>query len=307
MKEAKTFKKGLGSILSIFIASHIFNKISIELRGSPVVADPIEAVLDAYEIGKYEEGFRRVWRPAGRLAGEFLSNVPFGQTAAKYYPEYGTDILPAKQELFGTANPSRFGIDPLITKSIKEPLYYLLPGFGGSQIKKTKEGIESLRQEFVSDKAGSKLFDLPASLKNIIQVPIFGKYSTKEGREFFDSKDSSELIPAKNILKKQNKTNDELKVTVKRFLNNNEFDEALLTPKGIDLLVDGLKEKPNLTQEQKLFKQMNAENQALYVGSKFAKDKDSGVSFLRESIKLQNVKEDSMPIILLEVQKYANN
>jgi len=81
----------------------------------------------------------------------------------------------------------------------------------------------------------------------------------------------------------------------------------LLTPKGIDLLVDGLKEKPNLTQEQKLFKQMNAENQALYVGSKFAKDKDSGVSFLRESIKLQNVKEDSMPIILLEVQKYANN
>lgn len=301
-KNAPTKLKGAGVILSIFIAAHLYNKAAKEVRGAPVVMDPIQALIDAVQIARYEEGFRKVWKPAGRLAGEFFSNIPFGQTIASYYPEFGGDVLPPRKELFGAANPTRFGTDPLFTKAIIEPLYYGVLPFGGAQVKKTIEGIQGLVNGEVRNKQGDLMFKLPATVRNILQAPTMGKYSTPEARQFFDEQEAPSLIPARNLLKKQKEKAESIDKAVKDLKATGKVSEELLNKDGIEKLVDSFKESPDLTKEQKLIKQMNAETQVEYFNYKAeTMEQKEFLKFLLKNIQDKSVKKEAaaglIPII----------
>lgn len=301
-KNAPNKAKGIGAVLSIFLGSYVYNQAAEEVRGSKVTLDPIEALKDAYQIAKYEEGFRKVWRPAGRIAGEFISNIPFGQTVAQYYPEFGGDTLPTRKELFGEADPGRFGTDPLVTKAIKEPLYYGVLPFGGAQVKKTIEGIQGLVNGEVRNKQGDLMFKLPATVRNILQAPTMGKYSTPEAREYFDEQEAPSLIPARNLLKKQKEKDESIDKAVKDLKATGKVSEELLNKDGIEKLVDSFKESPDLTKEQKLIKQMNAETQVEYFNYKAeTMEQKEFLKFLLKNIQDKSVKKEAaaglVPII----------
>lgn len=301
-KNAPNKAKGIGAVLSIFLGSYVYNQAAEEVRGSKVTLDPIEALKDAYQIAKYEEGFRKVWRPAGRIAGEFISNIPFGQTVAQYYPEFGGDTLPTRKELFGEADPGRFGTDPLVTKAIKEPLYYGVLPFGGAQVKKTIEGIQGLVNGEVRNKQGDLMFKLPATVRNILQAPTMGKYSTPEARQSFDEQEAHSLIPARNLLKEQKEKDESIDKAVKDLKATGKVSEELLNKDGIEKLVDSFKESPDLTKEQKLIKQMNAETQVEYFNYKAeTMEQKEFLKFLLKNIQDKSVKKEAaaglIPII----------
>lgn len=190
-------KKDFGALAILFVANHIMNKGAEAVRGSGVVFDPIQAATDAYqEVATSQDKSDGTIRAAGRIAGEALSNLPLGQTVASAYPEYGFDAFgkefPTRKKLFGDEDPTRFGSGILASKAVTDPLYNLVPPFGGNQLKKTIEGAQSLNEGGVFTSEGNLQFKSPEDTQGAIQTLLFGKYSNKNAREYFDKDISNE-------------------------------------------------------------------------------------------------------------------
>jgi hypothetical protein len=166
--------KDFGGLALLYLANFAFNKGMEEIKGDGVVFDPIQAMYDA----AMEKELSPVER-AGRLGGEILSNVPLGSTLATMYPELGINnefvSLPTREKLFGRNDPTRFGSGLLVVKGLQDPLYKLLPSFGGGQIKKTVQAGQDLNLLPKLKKEEGKLIprlekqDFPASYSNTKQ------------------------------------------------------------------------------------------------------------------------------------------
>jgi N-acetylglutamate synthase-like GNAT family acetyltransferase len=186
-------KQVAGKFATFFVAAHIMNKIAENVRGSDVTFDPIQATMDAYETFQEEENKGMgALKAGGRLAGEVISNIPGGQTAAAIYPEYGFKVgdtkLPTRADFFGEGDPTRFGSGMLAVKGLSDPVFKIAPPFGGQQIKRTIEGIRSYNKGYSETASGKVKFPIEKNLGNAIKTATFGENSTKESRDYFDRK-----------------------------------------------------------------------------------------------------------------------
>ncbi len=170
--------KDFTGIATLFVASYLFNKAMEQVRGSGVLFDPIQAVVDASQPDLSP------LQRAGRLGGEILSNVPLGQTLAAAYPEYGAGKLPSREQLFGDNDPTRFGTGLPLTKGIQNPLVFLAPPFGGNQAKKTIEGTTALIRGD-NEKNGKLKYQVQRTPSNIAKSLLFGPNATKEARAYY--------------------------------------------------------------------------------------------------------------------------
>lgn len=222
VKEGSFAKKfGAYSVLS-FLA----NGITEQVRGSGVSFDPVRGVLDAaaaYSDADSEENIQEIIKNAeengeqltreeakqkantsgiaqavGRLGGEVLSNVVGGQTIASMYDEYGqgftgqqieklTGDTMTREELFGDADPTRFGTGPVAFKAVREPLTSLIPPFGGNQLRKTTEGLGAYAKGFSETDSGEVRFPIDKDPVNAVQSALFGQYATNQARDYFDN------------------------------------------------------------------------------------------------------------------------
>ncbi len=188
--------KDVMAVPTLLIANHVLNNVMEEVRGSSVTFDPIEATKEAIDEG-LSPG-----RVGGRLAGEMLSNIPGGQYLAGFYPEYGEVSGfkgPTREELFGNRNPQRFGTGLVLNNGFSDPLFKLIPPFGGNQLKKTLEGMEVMQDggsykegdgalkafPFMGDTDELK-FPVEMSNEDIIKMGLFGPNATDNAREYFD-------------------------------------------------------------------------------------------------------------------------
>lgn len=182
-------KKDVLGLASLMIAAYISNEILKVIRGSGGQLDLINAFKEASkkDLTPVQRG--------GRVLGELLSNIPLGQTVAAFdgiFPKYGgkTDILGfsvptlSREELFGSADPTRFGEDMLLFNALKQPQYFVLPPFGGAQIRKTQEAITVLAKG-KSEEDGQTRFLLDKSnpWRNL-NTALFGIYTSPEGRRY---------------------------------------------------------------------------------------------------------------------------
>ena len=187
-------RRELSSIVTYMTSAWIMNQLAVKIRGNPVSFDPIQAGIEGLRVldDPLLDTDEKILRAGGRLAGEFLSNIPLGQTAATLYPEFGTTIggrkLPTRKQLFGSNDPTRFGSGLLVGKGLADPLFKVLPPFGGSQLKKTIGGVEALRKGEVTNRAGKKMFDVEPGTATAVQSIVFGRYATKAAREYFESR-----------------------------------------------------------------------------------------------------------------------
>jgi hypothetical protein len=183
-------EKAFGKLATLFVMNYIMNKGAEAIRGNPVTLDPIQATIDALGELDGEDG---ILKAGGRLAGEAISNLPLGQTAAALYPEFGANIggkqLPTRQEFFGRSDPTRFGGGGLIARGAQDPLYKLLPPFGGQQIKRTVDAAQAQLQGGDFAKDGSLKFEQSPSVQGL----VFGKFATPEGREYLRTQKSQGL------------------------------------------------------------------------------------------------------------------
>jgi hypothetical protein len=175
--------KDATALITLFLGSYMFNKAMEEVRGSGVVFDPVQSIVDASR-----EGLSPIER-AGRLGGEVLSNVPLGQSAAVLYPEYGGNVLgqelPSREKLFGDKDPTRFGTGLVAGKIFTDPLRYGLLPFGGNQLNKTTKGVQSLLKGGF-EKDGKLRFPVERTPNNLTKGLLFGPSATTEGKNYYN-------------------------------------------------------------------------------------------------------------------------
>jgi hypothetical protein len=189
-------KKEFGKLATFFVASHVFNKVAEEIRGSDVSLDPIQASIDAYNTYSEEDdkGMGAL-KAGGRIAGEALSNIPLAQNLAAVYPEFGFSVgdtkMPTRSDLFGEGDPTRFGSGLVMTKGLQDPLFKIIPPFGGQQIKRSIEGQQATNKGYSESATGRVRFPVEDTPLRNLQRLAFGQYSTPAAREYFDADTST--------------------------------------------------------------------------------------------------------------------
>lgn len=184
-------ERAFGKLITLAVTSYIMNRAAEQVRGSDVSFDPIQAAVEGIEAFNEEDDKKiGALRLGGRLGGELLSNIPLGQTAATWYPEYGFKVndfeAPTREQFFGKGDPTRYGSGLLAIKGLQDPLFKLAPPYGGQQIKRTLEGIGTTLRGYSETPSGNVRFPTENSPLRNIQRAVFGQYSTPEAREYFD-------------------------------------------------------------------------------------------------------------------------
>ena len=193
--------KDFGGIALFFAAAYVMNAAAQQIRGSGVVFDPINSLIDgatqaADEMHNTGNAKTAAFKFAGRQAGEILSNLPLGQTIAQAVPDSlvqgatGLGGTPMdKAHFFGSADPGRFGGGLLLINGLEDPLYKLIPSFGGAQIKRSVQGVQALLSGKTLDSKGKPAFTVSPTIQNVIQAVLFGKNATAEAQQYYNQRD----------------------------------------------------------------------------------------------------------------------
>jgi hypothetical protein len=170
-------QKDFTGLAVLSVALWMFNRTAEQVRGSGVTFDPLDALYDALTDEEMTPPQR-----VGRLAGEVLSNIPGGQTAAAItMDDY------KREKFFGDEDPTRYGTGILVAKGAQNPLFRLVPPFGGAQLEKTYKGLKGIGQEGVYTPDGSKLkYPVNLDATNIIKGLMFGPSGFREARPYYE-------------------------------------------------------------------------------------------------------------------------
>jgi hypothetical protein len=219
-KSAKEYGRGVLGIIMMMTVYHLMNEALYATVGRRIGFDPLYYISEALK-GKYGGEPRKL---GADIIGNFVSNLPHGSyvaTAAK--GAMGLSDYDASK-LFGTEDPSRYGIGGAMLEMIGEPigqaatgkninllkpaLTYAMPG--GRQIEKTIRGLQDMavlpdvniqnawngdgepvasRRSFPSSySAGGNLRFAPEDTTgNLMKSALFGSFSTPEGRAYLES------------------------------------------------------------------------------------------------------------------------
>jgi len=234
-------ERAFGKIATLFVFNHLFNNAAERIRGSRVTFDPIQATLEAINTFQQEESKGKgALMAGGRLVGEVLSNIPVGQTFGAMYPEYGFKIgetqYPTRKQFFGREDPTRFGGGILVTRGITDPLYKLLPPYGGQQIKRTIGGLGAYGKGYAESAKGLVQYPIEKKLTNLLQAGTFGKTALPEAQKYF-KEERTPLGEKQSLFFKQAPTTGTHQLIMKR----REFDK--LNKKAKELIDDGQTKK----------------------------------------------------------------
>ena len=318
-------KKDFAALAIMFTASYFMNEAAEKIRGSRVVFDPINSLIEGTQIAleELEDGNtgRAVAKFTGRQAGEILSNVPLGQTIAAAVPERLTqDALGMeKRELFGEGDPGRFGPPILVMSGLSDPLYRLLPPIGGAQIKKTIDAVVAMLKGEVETKSGKLNYEVAQTPLNIIQAVIFGKYATAEAREIFDANDDlfqrvyrqdanrdKFSLEAEQQLRKIEKNKDrESKIAALKELQEKD-------PKLAEKVTDILKERAaGLNSTDRLIKMLGVQNgeRAKYFVEELdnMKTREEKIAFMKDMQEKKLLSENVLKQVKFLLARQAQN
>lgn len=188
-KSDKSVMKKFGQFATLFTSLYLLNGAVEKGTGTRPILDPIQATADGIKELQADPSLTGVAKAGGRLFGEALSNLPIGQTLASIYPEYGSTIagvkIPTRKEFFGRADPTRFGGGILSSQALADPLFKILPPFGGYQLEKTIGGLKAVNSGKSTTAGGAWQYKVPQTPMNTLQAGIFGKYALPESQKYY--------------------------------------------------------------------------------------------------------------------------
>ena len=171
--------------------SYLFNELFETLTGSRAAFDPIEILKKLFEDDD------KPWDERISTANkELVDNIPFGNLltgggripiseAFKGISTFGKKITGQKNQYGGDITWEDVKTDVLETLP-----YYVLPT-GYSQAKKTIKGLSMFSKDKETTgsytKGGDLRFPVKDTTANKIQAGLFGEYSSKNAREYFDN------------------------------------------------------------------------------------------------------------------------
>ena len=184
-----------GALTKIFVGAFLYNMAYSALTGRDSAFDPIGAIVDAFGIGDDDDEPKSALEVASSLKDSVLDQTPF------IGGMMGGGRIPISSAIPNFTNLAKLGdgeVAPekkreIAEKELSKPLYYLLPPFGGSAIKKGVASAKVIRDggSYTYNNAGERSlrypFDKKDNVKGILQALVFGQYATKGGKNYIDS------------------------------------------------------------------------------------------------------------------------
>jgi hypothetical protein len=186
-------RKEIGALSATLVLNHLFNKGAEALRGSPVLFDPIETIINSAEqwVGSDKKEKNEV-RAIGRLLAGLSGAHPITHNLlAALYPIAKGAGAPPSREIFGSDDPTRFGsinmYTDAFTKGIPNMAANFSPVGGGSQAMKTAGGLKSWLDGYTTSASGNVMHEIDKNPLSLAQMAFFGKWATPKSKEFFDN------------------------------------------------------------------------------------------------------------------------
>ena len=189
--------EGLGAIakafFKMFVGAYIYNWISEKITGRKPAFSPIDIAVSTYK--NFADDSKKTFDKLSDTATEIGEQLPFVGGLI------GGGRVPVNGAIPNIANVGK-GVTGLVTgemdsskakdtigKELSKPLYYLLPPFGGAQIKKSVEGISTVANggSYGLDNKGNETLQIPVedkSVKNYVKAGLFGKYALPEAKNY---------------------------------------------------------------------------------------------------------------------------
>lgn len=189
--------KGIANLalafFKMFVAAFLYNKASEEIVGRKPAFSPIDIALDSYNTLSDEN--TSTADKVINVGKDVAEELPFvgGFLGGGRIPVSGA--LPDVENTFKAATGLATGemdskkATNTLQKELTKPLYYLLPPFGGGQLKKTVEGVSTVANggSYGVDSKGNDTLQFPVENPNVgdyLKAGLFGKYALEHAKEY---------------------------------------------------------------------------------------------------------------------------
>ena len=192
-------EKGLAGIalafFKMFVGAWVYNEASEKITGRKPAFSPIDLVSSSYKTITDKD--MKTYDKVASIGTDIAEQLPFvgGLVGGGRIPVNGAipDVGNLTKAGIGLATGEMDSNRAMNTigKELSKPLYYLLPPFGGGQIKKSVEGIQTVAQggSYGVDNKGEKTLQFPVENPNAgdyIKAGLFGKYALPKAKEYVD-------------------------------------------------------------------------------------------------------------------------
>lgn len=215
-KRNEGLNKLVSAFLKMFVGAWLYNKLSESVTGRKSAFSPIDIVEDAVKTTQNENlnSFEKLSSIINDSAGE----LPFigGLLGGGRLPISGAlpSISTTTESLLNLADDKkRKAAINTLSKELSKPLFYIVPPFGGGQLKKTVEGLSMYVGKDIPGSyttSGRLRFEADRSAGGIVKSAIFGQYASKNAKEYFDKG----YLP---LPEKQQKEIKDLKISVSEY------------------------------------------------------------------------------------------
>lgn len=172
--------KLIGGFIKMFIGAWLYNQLTEKVVGRKSAFSPADTIEEIYSTATNKN--LDIKEKSTKILENITQDIPF----------VGSLVGGGRLPISSVANPLNvIKGESTVADEAKKLLYYTVLPFGGGQLKKTNEGISM----YVNDKKikgsytskGKLRFEAEKDLLSVIQNVLFGQYSSKNAREYFDN------------------------------------------------------------------------------------------------------------------------
>lgn len=270
IKNPKALGKALNSLMYIYGVGYVTNEIIEKFTGNRPVVDPINATFEV--VQNLKELWGKEYKNKGDKIEDFISAIisPYINESLKATPfaNYIYSFVPeeTRNKWLGSNDPTRYGVGPIgLTKIFKAgtpsgaldlATSTLLP-WGGNQVRKTIQGVgdylqgasytensnlnilfDMLEGQTFKEAANKNIrFPIEQTPSNLASAALFGRWATKEGRQYINEGRKPLTDPQTDKFEKLKKAGFNINDIYNGYYKNREFvpnendDEAKINQK----------------------------------------------------------------------------
>lgn len=196
--EAK--EKLVGAFVKMFLGAFFYNMLAEKITGRKSAFSPIDIALDTYKTATNEK--LSLGEKVKSIGGDLIGEAPFlggvaggGRLPIQAALPSVSDTVSSVADLFDMNVENKTSAINTLKKELSKPLYYVALPFAGGQLKKTIEGLSMYNEDLPIagsyTNSGKLRYTVSEDLGTKIKAGIFGQYSVKEAKEYFDEGYSS--------------------------------------------------------------------------------------------------------------------
>ena len=191
--EAK--EKLVGAFVKMFLGAFFYNMLAEEITGRKSAFSPIDIAIDSYKTATNEN--LGLGEKITSIGGDLIGEAPFfggvaggGRLPIQAALPSVSDTVSSVADLFDMNVENKTSAINTLKTELSKPLYYVALPFAGGQLKKTIEGLSMYNEDLPIagsyTNSGKLRYTVSEDLGTKIKAGIFGQYSVKEAKEYFD-------------------------------------------------------------------------------------------------------------------------